>query len=86
LEADSAEGIEPPGFQALDETAGGAVGLEAGQEEFEGGAGSLGFDENALAGIIDPSGEAQAGGETMNEGAEADALDSATEGDFQARC
>ena len=58
--------------------------MEAEQELFEGGARAFGFDEDALAGIIDPSGQAQFDGQAMDKLAEPDPLDRAPHGNFQA--
>ncbi len=75
----AAEGIEPGSFEALDGTEGRLPGFEAKQESIERAGVALGFEEDALWGIVDPAGEGEFGGEAKNEGTKADALNGAAD-------
>src|SRR5208283_660206 len=79
-------GVQPGGFETLDETARRLFRLESKEEGFEALARSLDFQENSLAGIVDPARQAQPGRQAENKGAEADTLHRAANGHLQPRC
>jgi len=81
----AAGGVEPQGFEALDETARRFFGFEPEQEFFQFRAQAFGFNKDALRRIVDPAGQSESGGKAEDERTEADALHRATNGEFQAR-
>ena len=80
-----ADGIEPRGFETLDETAGWFFGFEPEQKFFQFRARAFDFNENTLRRIVDPAGQSEFRGEAEDERTEADALHRAANGEFQAR-
>ena len=70
----------------MDETARRLFRIESKEEGFEALARSLDFQENSLAGIVDPARQAQPGRQAENKGAEADTLHRAANGHLQPRC
>ena len=79
-----AGGVEEGGFEALDDGAGRLVRFEAEEELAEPVGGAFDLEEDALGGIEDPAGEGKLGGEAVDEGPEADALDRPANDGFEA--
>lgn len=78
--------VQPPGFQTVDETARRLLRLQAEQELLQAGARTFRFNENALAGIVDPAGQTEFRREAMHKRPKTNPLHRATHGNFQARC
>ena len=78
------DGVEPRGFEALNETARGFSVSSRSRNFSSVGARAFGFDENALRRIVDPAGEFQFRRQPEDERTETHALHRAANGEFQA--